>query len=86
MISGASFEMQTRSKRLRSAITAGQIDIYPEYTGNGAFFLTQQVGRHLIEGLKNPTVVQDQRALEVFGIRPMGVGEAIKKAIASTIE
>ena len=29
---------------MRSAITAGQIDIYPEYTGNGAFFLTQEAG------------------------------------------
>ncbi len=26
------------TKVLRGAITAGQIDIYPEYTGNGAFF------------------------------------------------
>jgi uncharacterized protein YbjT (DUF2867 family) len=43
-----------------------------------------EVGRHLIEGLKNPTVVQDRRALEVFPIRPMGVREAIQKAIVST--
>jgi osmoprotectant transport system substrate-binding protein len=26
---------------VRSAITAGQIDIYPEYTGNGAFFFNK---------------------------------------------
>lgn len=26
---------------VREAITAGQIDIYPEYTGNGAFFFNQ---------------------------------------------
>ncbi len=32
------------TKVVRSAITAGQIDIYPEYTGNGAFFLTQETG------------------------------------------
>jgi len=32
------------TKVVRSAITAGQIDIYPEYTGNGAFFLTQEAG------------------------------------------
>lgn len=40
-----------------------------------------EVGRHLIEGLKNPTVVRDQRALQLFPIRPMGVKAAIAKAI-----
>jgi uncharacterized protein YbjT (DUF2867 family) len=43
-----------------------------------------EVGRHLIEGLKNPTVVRDTKALEVFPIRPMGIREAIQKALAST--
>ena len=38
-----------------------------------------EVGRHLIEGLKNPTVVRDRTALDVFPIRPMGVREAIQK-------
>jgi uncharacterized protein YbjT (DUF2867 family) len=40
-----------------------------------------EVGRHLIEGLKNPTVVRDTKALEVFSIRPAGVAEAIRLAI-----
>jgi uncharacterized protein YbjT (DUF2867 family) len=40
-----------------------------------------EVGRHLIEGLKNPTLVRDKTALEVFPIRPMGIKEAIQKAI-----
>ena len=40
------------------------------------------VGRHLIEGLKNPTVVRDKKALAVFPVRPMGVREAIEKALA----
>src|SRR5476651_330358 len=44
-----------------------------------------EVGRHLIEGLKNPTVVKDRTALDVFSIRPMGIREAIQKALASTI-
>ncbi|KPC51346.1 glycine betaine ABC transporter substrate-binding protein OsmF [Amantichitinum ursilacus] len=30
------------TKVLRGAITAGQIDIYPEYTGNGAFFFSDE--------------------------------------------
>jgi osmoprotectant transport system substrate-binding protein len=29
------------TKILRSAILAGEVDIYPEYTGNGAFFFNQ---------------------------------------------
>jgi uncharacterized protein YbjT (DUF2867 family) len=41
-----------------------------------------EVGRHLIEGLKNPTVVRDSKALEAFSIRPRGVQEAIRHAIA----
>jgi len=40
-----------------------------------------EIGRHLIEGLKNPTVVQDKKALEVFSIHPMGVSAAIQKAL-----
>ena len=43
---------------------------------------TYEVGRHLIEGLKNPTVVQDNTALKVFAVRPMGVKEAIQQALA----
>jgi len=45
-----------------------------------------EVGRHLIEGLKNPTVVKDRTALDVFSIRPMGIREAIQKALVSTTE
>jgi uncharacterized protein YbjT (DUF2867 family) len=41
-----------------------------------------EVGRHLIEGLKNPTVVRDGSALDVFSIRPVGVREAVQKALA----
>ena len=45
---------------------------------------TYEVGRHLTEGLENPTVVRDGTALEVFPVRPMGVTEAIRRAIAGT--
>src|SRR5579864_962579 len=45
-----------------------------------------EVGRHLIEGLKNPTVVRVKTALDVFPIRPMGIQEAIQKAVGSTTE
>jgi uncharacterized protein YbjT (DUF2867 family) len=40
-----------------------------------------EVGRHLIEGLRNPTVIRDQSALDVFSVRPMGIREAIRKAL-----
>ena len=40
-----------------------------------------EVGRHLIEGLKNPTVVRDQTALKVFPICPVGSQQAIAKAL-----
>ena len=43
-----------------------------------------EVGRHLIEGLKNPTVVLDRTALDVFPIRPMSIREAIQKALSTT--
>lgn len=40
-----------------------------------------EVGKHLIEGLRNPTVVQDKTALGVFAVRPMGIREAVQKAL-----
>jgi uncharacterized protein YbjT (DUF2867 family) len=39
-----------------------------------------EVGRHLIEGLRNPTVVRDKKALNVFSIHPMDVKEAMRHA------
>ncbi|MGO9600272.1 MAG: NAD(P)H-binding protein [Isosphaeraceae bacterium] len=41
-----------------------------------------EVGRHLVEGLKNPTIVRDRTALDVFSVRPLGVKEAIRRALA----
>lgn len=40
-----------------------------------------EVGRHLIEGLRNPTVIRDQSALDAFAIRPMGIRDAVRKAL-----
>lgn len=45
---------------------------------------TYEVGRHLIEGLKNPTVLHDQRALGLFPIRPRSVRQALQEAIANS--
>jgi len=39
------------------------------------------IGRSLIEGLRNPTVVRNRSALEDFSIKPMGVREAIARAL-----
>ena len=43
-----------------------------------------QVGRHLIEGLRNPTIVRDRAALDAFAIRPMGLRDAIARALAES--
>jgi uncharacterized protein YbjT (DUF2867 family) len=43
-----------------------------------------KVGRHLIEGLKNPTVVQDRTAADLFALRPMGIKEAIEDSLMET--
>ncbi len=40
-----------------------------------------RVGRELIAGLKNPSVVTDPAALATFPIRPIGLREAIARAI-----
>lgn len=43
-----------------------------------------EVGRHLIEGLRNPTIVHDQSARDVFSIRPVGIREAVARALGKT--
>ncbi|WP_050769511.1 NAD(P)H-binding protein [Blastopirellula marina] len=40
-----------------------------------------EVGRHLIEGLRNPTVVRNPDALQAFALRPMGIEQAIREAL-----
>lgn len=40
-----------------------------------------RVGRALVEGLRNPTVVRSPAARETFEIRPMPLGDAFRRAI-----
>lgn len=40
-----------------------------------------RIGRKLVEGLRNPTVVEDPAALEAFPIRPRGLKDAIARAM-----
>lgn len=40
-----------------------------------------EVGRHLIEGLRNPTVVRDDKARKIFSHQPMTTREAIHQAV-----
>jgi uncharacterized protein YbjT (DUF2867 family) len=42
-----------------------------------------RVGRELIDGVRNETVVVDDRARRVFGIRPRGLRQAIARALAN---
>ncbi len=43
--------------------------------------LYARVGRKLIDSIRHDTLVHDRRALEVFDIRPRGIGEAIARAL-----
>jgi uncharacterized protein YbjT (DUF2867 family) len=40
-----------------------------------------RIGRELVEGLRNETVVQDESALHAFPIRPRGVRESLQRAL-----
>jgi uncharacterized protein YbjT (DUF2867 family) len=42
-----------------------------------------RVGRKLIEGVRNPTLVHDTTALETFDIRPRGLRDAIQRALVN---
>jgi uncharacterized protein YbjT (DUF2867 family) len=44
--------------------------------------LYARVGRKLIDSLRNPTVVTDDSARRVFGVRPRGYRDAIARALA----
>jgi uncharacterized protein YbjT (DUF2867 family) len=44
--------------------------------------LYARIGKRLIESIVHPTVVEDDSAREVFGIHPMGVEAAIRRALA----
>ena len=47
---------------------------------------TAEVGRHLIEGLRNPTVVRDKSALQQFSVKPMTITQAMKRALEADHE
>ena len=42
-----------------------------------------RVGRKLIEGVRNPTLVRDTAALDAFDIQPRGLREAIQRALVN---
>jgi uncharacterized protein YbjT (DUF2867 family) len=42
-----------------------------------------RVGRELVEGLRNETVVQDRSALGLFRVRPRGAREAVARALVN---
>ena len=44
--------------------------------------LYARIGRKLIESIVHPTVVRDDAALRTFRIRPIGVEEAVRRALA----
>jgi uncharacterized protein YbjT (DUF2867 family) len=42
-----------------------------------------RVGRKLIEGVRNPTLVRDSAALDAFAIHPRGLSDAIQRALVN---
>jgi uncharacterized protein YbjT (DUF2867 family) len=42
-----------------------------------------QVGRELIDGVRNPTVVRDDRALRDFAVQPRGIREVLARALVN---
>lgn len=42
-----------------------------------------RVGRKLIESIVHPTVVRDDAARDVFAVRPVGIDEAVRRALAA---
>lgn len=50
----------------------------------GAGHARQFRGWHLIEGLKNPTLITNESARGLFPIHPMGMREAIHEALRGT--
>ena len=44
--------------------------------------LYARVGRKLVESMIHPTIVQDSRALDTFNIKPMGIDQAVRRALA----
>ena len=48
--------------------------------------LYARVGRWLIDGVQNETVVTDNRAKEVFQVEPMGIREAVARALENEDE
>jgi len=43
--------------------------------------LYARIGRKLIQSIVHPTIVRDESALKIFKVKPMGVNEAIRRAI-----
>jgi uncharacterized protein YbjT (DUF2867 family) len=75
-----------RQKRLRRWLISVPV-LTPYLSSLWLAFVTPasfKVGRHLIEGLKNPTVVQDRTAADLFALRPMGIKEAIEDSLMET--
>lgn len=42
------------------------------------------IGRALIEGVRNETIVEDPSALAAFRVRPMGIADAVRRALEAT--
>lgn len=78
------YAMQTDKKRLMIKVPV----LTPRLSSWWLWLVTPlqaDVGRELIEGVRNETVVADDTAERLFDIRPLGINEAIKAALSENI-
>jgi len=82
---GAIMREYARQRRLRRLLISVPV-LTPHLSSLWLGLVTPvyaRVGRALIEGMRNPTVVHGTATLETFTIRPFGLAEAIRRALAS---
>lgn len=72
-----------RQRRLRRLMIAVPV-LTPRLSSLWLGFVTPvyaRIGRQLIDSIRHPTVVRDTTALQTFPIRPMGIRQAIERAL-----
>lgn len=77
-----------RQRRLRRLMLSVPV-LTPRLSSLWLGFVTPvyaRIGRQLIDSIRHPTVVRDPTALETFAIRPMGIQQAIARALRNEDE
>lgn len=83
---GQLMQEYARQRGLKRAMLPIPI-LSPKLSSHWLAFITHidpVIGRKLIEGIRNPTVVESKRASELFDINPVRVKRAMAEALAET--